>query len=168
MKRDACISECGRYRYTLTRQWEAAGKLVVFCGLNPSTADALKDDATVRREVAFAKAWGFGKYVKVNAYGLRSTDPKGLWRVEDPVGPLNLDAVCTWAGLADLFVAAWGNHIRWPESSILLNRLSEMGVKVHVLKLTKQGNPHHPLRLPKVTQPFLWNGPEATEQRRTT
>lgn len=160
MKTDACISECGRYRYTLTRQWADAGKLVVFCGLNPSTADAHQDDPTVRRELAFAKAWGFGKYVKVNAYGLRSTDPRLLWQVDDPVGPLNLDAVLTWAGLADLFVAAWGNNIREREAFVLRQRLRDYGVKVHALKVTKQGNPQHPLYLPKTLVPFAWPGGE--------
>lgn len=156
MKTDACISECGRYRYTLTRQWADAGKLVVFCGLNPSTADALQDDPTVRREVDFAQAWGFGKYVKVNAYGLRATDPKKLWEVDDPVGPENLEAVLTWAGLADLFVAAWGNNIRDREAFEIRIGLRRMGVKPHVLKLTKSGNPQHPLYLPKTTRPFPW------------
>lgn len=157
MMRDACISECGRYRYTLHRQWEPAGKLVVFCGLNPSTADAFEDDPTVRKEVAFAKAWSFGTYCKVNVYALRSTDPKGLWRVDDPVGPKNMDVVSYWAGMADLFVAAWGNNIRRDHAAAVLDRVRRRyGVSVHALKLTKQGNPQHPLYLRGDTKPFLW------------
>lgn len=159
MKRDACISECGRYRTTLTRQWADAGKLVVFCGLNPSTADAFVDDATVRREVGYAQAWGFSRYVKVNAYALRSTDPKGLWQVDDPVGPGNLDAVLYWAGMADLFVAAWGANIRERDSLTLRHRLRAACVEVHALKLTKGGHPSHPLYLRKDVKPFVWFAP---------
>ena len=86
------FSPCGRYRYTLHRQWGNGGHVLwVMC--NPSTATATVDDPTVRRELGFARDWGFGRYVKVNAYGLRSTDPKGLWSVTDPRGPDNFLAI---------------------------------------------------------------------------
>jgi hypothetical protein len=156
MMGDACFSDCGRYRYTLHRQWEPAGKMVVFCGLNPSTADAITDDATVRREVAFAQAWGFTKYCKVNAYALRSTDPRALWRADDPVGPKNLDAIADWACRADLFIAAWGNNIREQDGLELCRMLRAQHVKIHALRLTKLGNPQHPLYLRRDLRPFLW------------
>lgn len=58
----ALISECGRYRYALTRTWDTRRTAVAFVMLNPSTADATTDDPTVRRCASFARR-------------LRSTDP---------------------------------------------------------------------------------------------
>jgi hypothetical protein len=53
----AVISDCGRYRYSLTRSWADGDNRVVFVMLNPSTADAEVDDPTIRRCIGFAKAW---------------------------------------------------------------------------------------------------------------
>jgi hypothetical protein len=55
----AVLSPCGTYRYQLRRQLArggrpAAGPPLVFLMLNPSTADAVTDDATIRRCRAFA------------------------------------------------------------------------------------------------------------------
>jgi hypothetical protein len=86
MKSGATLSPCRRYRYVLWRQWDESLPAVVFCGLNPSTADETADDATIRRELGFARAWGFGKLVKVNAYGWRATDPRQMLAASDPTG----------------------------------------------------------------------------------
>jgi hypothetical protein len=158
----ATFSPCRRYRYTLTRMWDATKPTVVFCGLNPSTADETQDDPTIRRELGYAKAWGYGKLVKVNAYGFRSTDPKGLWTVDDPRGPDNF----AWIKMrafelgreGGLFVAGWGNNIRERDAFELRRMLRFEGVKVHALKLTKQGNPSHPLYLRADLKPFVWLG----------
>lgn len=165
MTSGAAFSPCRLYRYALWREWDPALPTVIFCGLNPSTADETTDDPTVRRELGYARAWGFGRYVKVNAYGLRSTDPKGLWRVEDPRGPDNFLAIkvhCFEAMTkrADgLFVAAWGNNIRDRDAFELRRLLRFEGITVHALKLTKSGNPQHPLYLKADLKPFPWPAP---------
>lgn len=156
----ANFSPCRTYRYSLWREWDASLPTVVFCGLNPSTADEQKDDPTVRRELDFARRWGFGRYVKVNAYGLRSTDPAGLWRHVNPLGPDNMLAIrvaCFEAMAkrsAGLFVAAWGTNIQPAHEAELLRMLRLEGVSVHALKLTVAGHPSHPLYLPKSSWPF--------------
>ena len=48
-----------RYRYLLTRTWDASLPVVNFVMLNPSTADAFVLDPTNRRCVGFARDWGF-------------------------------------------------------------------------------------------------------------
>lgn len=101
MKRDAWISTCGRYRYTLWRIWDASRPFVC---LNPSTADANKDDPTLRRVMAFAQAWGYGGVLMLNQYAYRATNPADMKRALDPIGEFN-DLLTPQAGLV---VAAWG------------------------------------------------------------
>ena len=162
----AKFSPCGRYRYALWRQWDPLRPTVVFCGLNPSTADASKDDPTIRRELGYARAWGFGRLLKVNAYGWRDTDPKKMLAAEDPIGPDNLPTVLDCARSAELFVAAWGNHIRERDAFVLRLMLRQLGVKIHVLRLTGKGNPEHPLYLPRALRPFTWDAARLAWQPR--
>ena len=54
VKATAIFSDCGRYRYLLKRCW-TEGPISVFIGLNPSTADADSDDATVRKCIALGE-----------------------------------------------------------------------------------------------------------------
>lgn len=56
---DAILSDCGRFRYALTRRW-ADGPTALFIMLNPSTADACADDPTIRRCIGFARREGCG------------------------------------------------------------------------------------------------------------
>jgi hypothetical protein len=154
----ASFSACRRYRYALWREWDATLPTVVFCGLNPSTADEMKDDPTIRRELGFARDWGFGRLVKVNAYGWRDTHPKKMLAAEDPVGPENLATVVRCAQRAALFVAGWGNNIRASDALTLITLLRRGGVAIHVLRLTGKGNPEHPLYLPRNLRPVTWPG----------
>src|SRR5437870_2889354 len=87
-ERDAKISDCGRYRYTLTRRVGVGGPLV-WVMLNPSTADAEVDDPTIRRVMKFTEASDCGLAIVVNLFALRSPSPKALRGHADPVGPDN-------------------------------------------------------------------------------
>jgi hypothetical protein len=158
MKAGATLSPCRRYRYALWREWDETLPTVVFCGLNPSTADETKDDPTIRRELGYARDWSFGRLVKVNAYGWRSVNPRMILEREDPIGPENTATVLYWAMRCALFVAAWGNHIRDRDAFVLRTLLRQAGVPLHVLRLTGKGNPHHPLYLPRNLRPVSWPG----------
>jgi len=65
----AVFSRDGRYRYALRRVWDDGKPAVLFVGLNPSTADAHRDDATIRRCTRFARDWGFGQLLVGNLFG---------------------------------------------------------------------------------------------------
>lgn len=71
-----CIfSPCGRYRYTLWREWIGGEGFVQFIGLNPSTATDTEDDPTIRRCINYAKSWGYGGMCMTNLFAYRATLP---------------------------------------------------------------------------------------------
>ncbi|MGF6870951.1 DUF1643 domain-containing protein [Paraburkholderia sp. MM5477-R1] len=98
----AIISECGGYRYILTRAADSMCPMktaAVFVMLNPSTADEEQDDPTIRRCRGFARLWDCNGISVANLYALRSTDPAGLWVHPDPVGPDNDAHLCQIASI---------------------------------------------------------------------
>jgi hypothetical protein len=160
VKRSAVLSDDDRYRYKLVRRWASGRGFVTFLMLNPSTADALKDDATIRRCIGFAKLWGYPALHVINLYALRSTDPKGLWKVEDPVGPKN-DA---WLAMYAKFthereyplVAAWGNNAHPQRVEDAYTVMFPHTNHIQCLGVTGKDMPLHPLRLAKNTELIDW------------
>lgn len=149
MRRQAHISDCGLYRYRLWRHIdqsliEPPKGTCTFVMLNPSTADGETDDPTVRRCRAFARDWGYETLCIVNLYAYRATDPAELWKISDPVGPLNDHILGLAFGSADLLIAAWGVNAK-PD------RVAEILSLPHPPRLclghTKDGHPRHPLYL---------------------
>lgn len=155
----ATFDRTRRYRYRLSRVWDPRGLRVNFLMLNPSTADAFKLDPTVRRCIGFAEAWSAGSLEVSNAYAVRSTDPRGLRLVSDPVGPGNDEAIVAAARAADLVVVAWGVHATYLDRETeVLRLLADAGVDPHVLRVTKGGHPGHPLYVPGDVAPSPWQG----------
>jgi hypothetical protein len=144
---NAIISACGQYRYTLSRDSEnwATGAPAVFLMLNPSTADAMIDDPTIRRCRKFSDRWGMNGIVVVNLYALRSTDPAGLWEHKDPVGPANDAYLLHIAHSAKQVICAWGANARQDRVEQVVQVLRAAGAKMLCLGVTKQGMPKHPL-----------------------
>lgn len=105
------FSDDERYRYSLWRIWRESGRKVLFVCLNPSTADDVKNDPTIKRCEGFARHWGYGGFYMANLFGYRCTNPLLLRAVADPVGEendLTLRKLSRYE--CDLVVAAWGNH----------------------------------------------------------
>ena len=94
----AAYSSDGRYRYALSRGLDAGLGVCLFVMLNPSTADAERDDPTVRRCRILAAQFGFTTLWVANLFALRSMDPRLLRTHADPVGPDNEGWI---TGLAD-------------------------------------------------------------------
>ncbi len=164
--RTARFSRCGRYRYVLTRRWEgatprvASGRgRVVFVMLNPSTADATRDDPTIRRCMGLARSWGFAAVDVVNLFAWRATRPVDLRRAARALDPeharANWRAVFRAAKQAELVVVAWGNHGAWREAGHeMLARLVRLcGPRIACLGLTKLGHPRHVLYLRRDVRP---------------
>jgi hypothetical protein len=163
---DATAVFSGRrtHRYALTRWWDADRPAAVFVMLNPSTADAFTVDPTVRRCIGFAQRWGAGGLVVLNAFALRSTNPKALYTHPDPVGRLNdaviADYVRRYAGVR--VVVAWGQHgTHLDRAGRVVRVLSSVGAQPVCLGVTKSGQPRHPLYAPGDAEPNPWVAPSA-------
>lgn len=153
------FSECRTYRYALWRDWDwqSYGNRVMFIGLNPSTADETEDDPTIRRCIGFAKSWGFGGLVMMNAYAFSATDPKVMKAADDPVGPGNDEAFGYRQTQCGLIVAAWGAHCTPEREKEVCNAIRK---PIYCLGTTKAGRPKHPLYLRADTERQLFSSPK--------
>lgn len=158
MKSAAIISEDGSYRYSLSREWDHRKPAINWVMLNPSTATAEKDDATIRRIINFSARWGFGGLIVTNLYAFRSTDPQKLWYCIDPVGPENDKYLILFAHKASKIVCAWGANATLERAEDVRRLLLSTRDGVHTpnvlycLGKTKNGEPKHPVRLAANTQ----------------
>lgn len=151
MERDATFSPCQQYRYSLRRCWNRALPLVLFVGLNPSTADAQRDDPTIRRCIQFARSWGYGGVLVGNVYAYRATDGRVLSTLPDPVGQDNDCWLQRLGQEAAVAIAAWGNRGA-PRATPVRALLPTW----HYLRLNRSGQPTHPLYLPAQLTPRPW------------
>lgn len=165
LRKGATLSDCGTYRYQLWREWQPDAPKAVFLMLNPSTADAMVDDPTIRKCVGFAKRWGMGGIIVVNLFAYRATDPTALAHLSTlvAVGPENSEQI-RGATHAGKLVCAWGatggarvqKMVR--ERLIVVKRiLREAGVDTFCLGRSADGSPRHPLMLAYSTPLDLWS-----------
>ncbi len=174
MKRETIFSSDRVYRYTLWREFETAylfdggnrmkDGYVQFIGLNPSTADEVQDDPTIRRCIRFAKDWGYGAMCMTNLFPFRATDPEEMrsHHTEENFEAIlaytvNITHIRTIALGTSLIVAAWGTHgCHLDAGNSLKEYLRKEGLKLHHLGLNEDRSPKHPLYLKATTKPVLW------------
>lgn len=157
MQKSAGLSEDGVFRYFLARIW-GPGPIVVFIMLNPSTADASKDDPTIRRCIGFAQKWKYGGVIVVNLFAFRATKPKALKKAEDPVGPENDEIILEACTSAGRIVGAWGAHGTYESRDELVENLL-LDHELLCLRKTKKGHPEHPLYIPSEQVPIPFEVP---------
>lgn len=171
IKRTAEFSPCGQYRYSLTRVWDETAPRACWIGVNPSTADADRDDPTICREMAFSRSWGFGSLEKVNLFPFITSDPRILRKSgeiacllgNDASAPIRAAAlrsgfvVCAWGDSGGVFARRRALHV--------LELLEWLKPQPHLkcLGLTKAGMPKHSLargkhRVPDNAEPldYVW------------
>lgn len=149
----AIFSDCGKYRFSLFRIWDRSKPFVYFMMHNPSTADASEDDPTIRRCIGFAKSWGYGGIYVGNLYSYRATDPKELKdKSLDELVPMEQFVHHQeMISRCKLHVLAYGNPVGKVDFPIAFDDTW------HCLKITKAGNPCHPLYLKKDLKPVKFN-----------
>jgi len=174
---EAWFTRDGRYRWRLRRTWPLAPAMgegeceerhVVFVMCNPSDAGATRDDATWRRCVGFAKAWGMWGAEAVNLSPKVAHRPKvmldelashGTWPppwAEDNARVWLAACAGLHAPVQPLVVLAWGGIASQPMVADLAgqvrDRLALDGITWHALGFTAKGEPVHPLYLPAGTK----------------
>ena len=153
VKRETILSPCRQYRYCLWREWDKMNQsYAMFVGLNPSTADEVEDDQTIRRCVEYAKQWGYGALCMVNLFAYRETQPAVMKAHAAPIGAENDRWLLELAKDAGVIVAAWGVNGTHLKRDKAVRELLEG--KLSCLKTTEDGHPSHPLYLKKSLKPF--------------
>lgn len=160
----AIISPCGLYRVRLERDLGRAGPAVAILGVNPSTADAEKNDATIRKDMGFGARHGWGRLIKGNKFAFRATDVKALRAAADPVGPDNDQHLEQIMRDADLIIAAWGPLSKLPDRLRTRWRrvvaiADAVGKPLHCFGTAQDGQPRHTLMLSYDTPLTEWSHP---------
>lgn len=148
----ALFSPCKRYRYTLTRIWDADKPPILFIGLNPSTADEKTNDPTIRRCMRYAYDWGGGGILMMNLFAFRATKPAEMKRAVDPIGfPANNEFLLSYAQATETqggtVVAAWGAQGAYMGRGYHVQKMLKEVVDLRCLKILAGGEPGHPLYL---------------------
>lgn len=165
---NAILDDTRTYRYRLTRPSLASfikPPPTLWVMLNPSTADEVRNDPTIRKCRGFQFQWAGnepgGECVVVNLFALRATDPKELRHHPDPVGPDNdehlrraADEVVSAKGR---IVVAWGADRFARQRAEQVHRLL-WPFRLECLGTTRNGSPRHPLYVPYSTPLVPWTG----------
>ena len=149
MGREAEISLCGTWRYSLHRWWDPRNLECAWICLNPSTADGQTDDATVRKIIGFSSRLGYGGFWLFNLLAYRATDPQQLLWCQNPYGPEN--EACRVAERCKQVsphppIAAWGNVNK--KFTNLALEFARALCLMRCFGFTRSGEPRHPLMLP--------------------
>lgn len=152
----ADFSECGLYRYSLWRVWDDSKPLVMFVGLNPSTANATTDDPTIRRCKSIAKNLGYGGFYMCNCFSYISTNPAMLQAETLEATVRNGTIMRRVANSCAAIIFAWGNFPVVTKMG-LDKKLSEAFPNAMALQINKNGSPKHPLYCRKDIKPVLFS-----------
>lgn len=150
-RKTAVVSPCGLYRYYLTRRWGLdTDPTLLFVMLNPSTADAEKDDPTIRKCIGFAERLGMTAIAVVNCYAYRTPKPAELYaamrRGVNILGPENDAYTIAAMESAGRVVAAWGANKVFGRARVVDRIATIHGKRLEAVAITPgSGAPQHPL-----------------------
>lgn len=145
------FSECRKYRYALWRIWDENKPLIMFIGLNPSTANEHSDDPTIRRVKNFANSWGYGGFYMMNLFAFVTPYPEELKKCDDPLGDNDqwLDKI---ERKCEKIIFAWGSFTEAAERA----KYIENKFQGYALIVNKDGTPRHPLYVKNNIKPVLF------------
>lgn len=162
----AVISHCEFYRYRLERDLGGmvGTKAVAFVMVNPSTADAVEDDQTIKKVVGFTRRMGGTRLIVGNLFAWRAKDITALKTAIDPVGPENDAHLRQIIREADIVVGAWGQlgklppHLRqrWVQ---FYDMATAAGTLLKCLGTAKDGHPLHPCMIGYERPVLDWRRP---------
>lgn len=143
----AVFSKDLKYRFYLRRVFNRNRPHITFIMLNPSTADAFKNDPTVARCQERATRLDFGSFSVTNIFAYRSTQPNALTLPNiEPIGKDNDGWIQFAAREAQKVMVGWGNHGKFNHrGDNVLGMLDDEGIPMWCLGQNKGGSPIHPL-----------------------
>lgn len=142
MDKGANFSICRKHRYALWRIWDPAKPMVMFIGLNPSSANEEKNDPTISSVDRLSKFNGYGGFYMMNCWSYISTDPDEL---NDLSGKeVNFEWLQKIASQCLDVVFAWGNFKIIKDHKRDVELISMFPDAKCIMK-NKNGSPGHPL-----------------------
>lgn len=141
----ANFSPCRKYRFALWRIWDTSKPLVMFIGLNPSTANETEADPTIKSVIRIAKHNGFGGVYMMNCYPMVSTDPSKLLTNSYPMEVIENELLLVIASQkCSEVVFAWGNF-KVVQDTGRDQELIKLFPNAKAIAVNKNGSPKHPL-----------------------
>lgn len=152
--REALVSPCHKHRYSLSRIWDKSKPLVMYIGLNPSTADAIVDDPTIRRLRTFSKKFGYGGFYVCNLFSYRSAMPKDIYDNWQKIVDQHEKNMSTMRGISNDcqdIVFCWGAWVDSITNGYDRKVMAEFPQAL-CFGITAKGHPKHPLYLNNETE----------------
>ncbi len=113
--------------------------------LNPSVADEIKDDPTIRRLINFTKKFDYGGFLVGNIFTKITPNPKEIDRSKG-ISDKNFEELFKLINKVDQIVYAWGNSVEEPKI------LKELISSPKCFGKNFNGTPKHPLYLSSSSQ----------------
>lgn len=154
MQRGAEVSSCGQYRFLLTRVWDEQKPRALVIMLNPSNANAHRDDPTIRSCVRLLDHLGYGSFEVVNLFPYITPKPHELLKIRFPAGVAKRNAKSIVEALkrCSIVICAWGaNEYAERTATELVKWLTRVTV-LRCFDITQSGAPKHPLYVKTGTQ----------------
>lgn len=159
----AQLSRDLRYRHVLWREWDKQPPYTqgycTFVMLNPSTADGLVDDPTIRRCMRFVDRLGHNRLEVVNLFDYRTRSPavlKSLDHEDNPCSSVNQTFIQRSVEHAGTVICAWGAHGCYlgQDQTVIGWLRDATDRELQCFGLTGAGMPKHPLYL-KADTPLM-------------
>lgn len=140
-------------RYALGQIFEENGRTLICFGINPSTASPEQLDKTINKVIKIAGFNGYSNWIMLNIYPQRATNPDDLhMTANEQIVKQNIETILQ---ILDAYqdcdvLFAYGNLISKrsylrPCLEQISKLLKSKNKPIKAIKLTKEGNPVHPL-----------------------
>lgn len=145
INKGADFSNDGLYRYKLWRIWDDSKPKAMVIGLNPSNANADKDDPTISILKRMLSILGYGGFYMMNCFAYITSKPELL--KHDPVADgFNNHLLTVTAGICDDIIFAYGGF-KVIKKMGRDKELMEMFPTAKCFAKSKDGSPIHPLAM---------------------
>jgi hypothetical protein len=147
MRNDCVFSTDRRHRYTLIHRPApllGSDRLLMWIGLNPSTADESQLDPTLTRIAGYTLREGYDGFIMTNLFAYRATLPSDMKAAPDPVGPDNDRWLLESVRRCGRVVCAWGRHGAFLDRATSVRHLLR-DFDLLCLGSNSDGSPCHPL-----------------------